>query len=138
MTEAVKKTILIVDDHPVFRHGLIALVGAEPDLEVIGDATSLEDAKAKLETLKPDAIVVDLALGDSSGLELVRHIEAAVVESSQNYTASLECFGEAKKLMNAALDPVDPLNINDIEPPREQARLARTMRMRMRMRAAQT
>lgn len=76
MTEAAKKTILIVDDHPVFRHGLSALVAAEPDLEVIGDATSLEDAKAKLETIKPDAVVVDLALGDSSGLELVRHIQA--------------------------------------------------------------
>ena len=57
----------------------------------------------------------------AQALELVRHIEAAVVESSQNYTARLECFGEAKKLMNAALDPVDPLNINDLEPPREQA-----------------
>lgn len=76
MTEARKKTILIVDDHPVFRHGLSALVRAEPDLEVVGEAASLNDAKDQLSSIKPDAVVVDLALGDSSGLELVRHIAA--------------------------------------------------------------
>ncbi len=74
MTEAATKNILIVDDHPVFRHGLHALIDAESDLHVMAEGTSLEDAKTKLESIKPDAVVVDLALGDSSGLELVRWI----------------------------------------------------------------
>ncbi len=76
MTESATKNILIVDDHPVFRHGLRALVDAEPDLHVVAEGTSLEDAKAKLGSMTPDAVVVDLALGDSSGLELVRWIAA--------------------------------------------------------------
>ncbi len=74
MTEPATKNILIVDDHPVFRHGLHALIDAESDLHVMAEGTSLEDAKTKLESIKPDAVVVDLALGDSSGLELVRWI----------------------------------------------------------------
>ncbi len=76
MTESATKNILIVDDHPVFRHGLRALVDAEPDLHVVAEGTSLEDAKTKLGLMTPDAVVVDLALGDSSGLELVRWIAA--------------------------------------------------------------
>ncbi|MEM6293893.1 MAG: response regulator transcription factor [Myxococcota bacterium] len=72
MNEAPKKSIFITDDHPVFRMGLRELVNAQTDLVVAGEATSLEEAKQRLETMTPDAVVIDLALGDTSGLELVR------------------------------------------------------------------
>ena len=72
MNEVTPKSVFLVDDHPIFRMGLREVVAAQPDLVVAGESASLEDAKARLETLTPDVIVVDLALGDTSGLELVR------------------------------------------------------------------
>ena len=72
MNEVTPKSVFLVDDHPIFRMGLREVVAAQPDLVVAGEAASLDEAKTRLETLTPDVIVVDLALGDTSGLELVR------------------------------------------------------------------
>jgi len=66
--------VLLVDDHPLVRQGIRMLVGAEPDLEVCGEA---EDAAGALRVLKDvgaDVAVVDLTLKDSSGLELIKDI----------------------------------------------------------------
>ena len=55
-------TVLIADAQLLFRRGLRALLSAEPDLEVVGEATDFSDALAKSGLLKPDVIVMDLAL----------------------------------------------------------------------------
>ncbi|MCC6191293.1 MAG: response regulator transcription factor [Anaerolineales bacterium] len=69
--------ILIADDHPVFRYGLRALLGAEPGTEVIGEAATGEDAIALAERLQPDVILMDLNLPGINGLEATRRILAA-------------------------------------------------------------
>lgn len=64
--------VLIVDDHPIVRTGLAALVDAEPDLQVCGQAADVEEALRALDTLSPDVALVDLSLRESNGLEFVR------------------------------------------------------------------
>lgn len=64
--------ILIVDDHPVLRLGLSALIESEPDLAVCGEADTQAGALDAIRELQPDLVVVDLALRGSDGLDLVK------------------------------------------------------------------
>lgn len=66
--------VLIVDDHPIVREGLASLVGAEPDLEVCGQAESAREALATVEREAPDLVLVDLSLEGTSGLELLKRL----------------------------------------------------------------
>ncbi|CAA9545130.1 MAG: Regulatory protein, LuxR:Response regulator receiver [uncultured Thermomicrobiales bacterium] len=69
--------ILIVDDHPVFRYGLRALLGAEADVALVGEAESGEAAIALATELAPDVVLMDLNLPDLNGIEATRRILAA-------------------------------------------------------------
>ncbi|TAL39797.1 MAG: response regulator transcription factor [Spirochaetes bacterium] len=66
--------ILIVDDHPIFRKGLSQLLGEEKDLVVCGEAEDAFEAERLIAKLKPDLVIVDITLRDTSGLELLRHV----------------------------------------------------------------
>jgi DNA-binding NarL/FixJ family response regulator len=66
--------ILLADDHPLFRHGLQTLLGASPDLEVVGEATTGEEAVRLAETLQPDLVLMDLRMPGTSGVEATRRI----------------------------------------------------------------
>ena len=66
------KRILIVDDHPVLRRGLAALIESEADLTVCGEAANCRSAFELIEETRPDAVVVDIALDGSDGLDLVK------------------------------------------------------------------
>lgn len=70
------KKVLIVDDHPVLRRGLAALIDAEPGLVVCGEAASVDAALAAVREHPPDVAIVDLALDRSDGLDLVRRLSA--------------------------------------------------------------
>ena len=64
--------LLLVDDHPIVRTGLAALIEAEPDLVVCAQAEDLDGAVAALDRDRPDLAIVDLSLRASSGLDVVR------------------------------------------------------------------
>jgi DNA-binding NarL/FixJ family response regulator len=63
--------ILLVDDHPIVRHGLTALLKAEPDFEVCGEAGSFEEAEQMIATCRPDLVVLDITLKERNGLHLI-------------------------------------------------------------------
>jgi DNA-binding NarL/FixJ family response regulator len=67
--------VLIVDDHPIVRHGFSALLGGETDLEVCGAVADGRSALDALETAKPDVALVDVSLGGTSGLDLIRELK---------------------------------------------------------------
>lgn len=69
-----KIRILLVDDHPVLRSGLDALLALEPDMEVVGQASTGEEGIEKTRLLRPDVVVMDLAMPGIGGLEATRRI----------------------------------------------------------------
>jgi DNA-binding NarL/FixJ family response regulator len=73
-TNSRKARIIIVDDHPIVRRGFQLLVGLEPDLTICGEADNAPAALEQVLKLQPDLAVVDLALKNSSGLELVKEL----------------------------------------------------------------
>ncbi|WP_245846447.1 response regulator transcription factor [Prosthecobacter debontii] len=70
------KRLLLIDDHPIMRHGLAQLIRAEEGLEVCGEAGSAREGLDAVGTLKPDLVVIDLTLPDKNGLELLKDIHA--------------------------------------------------------------
>ncbi len=67
-----KARVLLVEDHPIVRQGLMLLINEEDDLEVCGQAEDVVGGLAAVESMKPDLAVVDLFLKGSDGLELVK------------------------------------------------------------------
>lgn len=63
--------VVVVDDHPVFRKGLVEVIDDEPDITVCGEAGTPQAALTIVAAEQPDVAVVDLSLGDKSGLDLV-------------------------------------------------------------------
>ncbi|MGJ4907267.1 response regulator [Bradyrhizobium sp. HKCCYLRH2015] len=74
--DAVRKRLLVVDDHPVLCRGLIALIEAENGLAVHGAVGTRVAALKTIAISRPDLVIVDLALGDDDGLDLVKEIKA--------------------------------------------------------------
>jgi len=73
--------ILVVDDHPVVRHGLRTLLGAHAEWEIIDEAADGIEAVDKADRLKPDVIVLDITMPRMSGLEACRLIRKRVPAS---------------------------------------------------------
>jgi DNA-binding NarL/FixJ family response regulator len=71
-----KRRVLIVDDHPIVRHGLKQMIDAEPDLAVCGEAQSDREARAAIRELDPDVMIVDVSLAQGDGIDLVRDVHA--------------------------------------------------------------
>jgi DNA-binding NarL/FixJ family response regulator len=71
-------TVLLVDDHPVVRHGLRGMIAAEDDLTVVGEAGSGAEAVALAESLRPDVVLMDLRIPDIDGVTATGRILAAL------------------------------------------------------------
>ncbi|PYX60721.1 MAG: hypothetical protein DMG73_05625 [Acidobacteria bacterium] len=76
MTSTVR--ILLVDDHPVVRHGLRALLGVQPDWEIIDEAEDGAEAVDKAQRLNPDVVLLDISMPKMGGLEACRLIHQTV------------------------------------------------------------
>src|ERR1700693_722412 len=73
--------IVIADDHPIFRDGLRRLFEAEADLKVIGEACDGAEAVKLARQLKPDILLLDLAMPRHPGLEALRELSSATNQS---------------------------------------------------------
>ena len=74
--KGIRKRILLVDDHAVVRYGIAQLINKESDLMVCGEEEDSANALSAIGKLKPDLVIADISLKDSSGLELMRNIKA--------------------------------------------------------------
>lgn len=74
-------SILLVDDHAMFRAGIKALLESEERLKVVGEASSGEEAVDQVRSLRPDVVVMDLSMPGSNGLEATRRIAALGYET---------------------------------------------------------
>src|SRR5271155_5417319 len=86
--------ILIADDHPIFRDGLRRLLETEPDLKVIGEACDGAEAVRLAKQLKPDILLLDLAMPRHPGLEALREMSSA---SNQNMVRVILLIAAAEK-----------------------------------------
>src|ERR1700722_4021357 len=71
-----KKTVFIVDDHPLLRQGLALLVNREEDLIVCGEAEEAQTAMKEIEARRPDILIADISLNGQDGLELLKNLRA--------------------------------------------------------------
>jgi two-component system, NarL family, response regulator DevR len=72
--------VFLVDDHEVVRRGLIDLLASDPELEIVGEAGSVSEAKARIPALQPDVAVLDVRLPDGNGIELCRDLLSDLAE----------------------------------------------------------
>ena len=68
--------VLIVEDHPIVRAGLVGLLSQEPNLQICAEAEGTGEALRLVRTVRPDLVLIDLILKNGSGLDLCRHLAA--------------------------------------------------------------
>jgi two-component system response regulator NreC len=93
--------VVIADDHSVLRSGLCALLEAESDIKVVGEAACGDEAVEQAHTLKPDVIIMDLTMPGSGGLDAARHISALKLDTK---VLVLTVHAEEEGLFFPALD----------------------------------
>ncbi len=71
-----KKRVMIVDDHPIFRDGITQLINTQPDLTVCGSVGSAHLALGAVAELKPDMLVLDISIQGTNGIELMKSVRA--------------------------------------------------------------
>ncbi len=96
--------LLIVDDHPLVRSGISAIIGIEPDLEVCGEAEDQTTAMELVAKENPDLVLVDLSLKNSNGLNLLKEISqnypnilTLAVSMHDEYTYAIRCLKAGAK-----------------------------------------
>jgi DNA-binding NarL/FixJ family response regulator len=92
--------VLIIDDHPVFRRGLIQVIADDPDFEILGEAGDGERALVLIQQLKPDVAVVDLGLPKLDGLGLIRRLRKDRCE----VLLVILTMSQSESIFNEALD----------------------------------
>ncbi|WP_331767931.1 response regulator transcription factor [Embleya sp. NBC_00896] len=72
--------VFLLDDHEVVRRGLADLLGAEPDIEIVGESGSAEEATRRIPALRPDVAILDGRLPDGSGIDVCREVRSRFPE----------------------------------------------------------
>ncbi len=119
------QTILIVDDHPLFRKGVIQLIQTLPELKFVGEAANGEDGIRLARELNPDMVLLDLNMKDMSGVEVLRAIKAAGLDTR---VIMLTVSDHADDLVAVLQAGADGYLLKDMEPEELTAHLAQAAR----------
>jgi two-component system nitrate/nitrite response regulator NarL len=119
------QTILIVDDHPLFRKGVIQLIQAAPEFRFIGEAASGGEGIALAHRLHPDMILLDLNMKDMNGVEVLKAIKDEGLDSR---VIMLTVSDQAEDLMAALQAGADGYLLKDMEPEDLMQQLAEAAR----------
>jgi DNA-binding NarL/FixJ family response regulator len=90
--------VVLVDDHDVVRRGIAALVEAQPDLRLVGEARTAVEAVRRVAFEEPDVVVLDLDLPDGSGVEVCRRIQGV---SPRSRVMILTAYADPAALVSA-------------------------------------
>jgi DNA-binding NarL/FixJ family response regulator len=115
-TEGEQVSVLIADDHPVYRSGLRILLGSVPPLHVIGEASSGEEVLAMAHELRPQLVLMDVSLPDMTGIEATkalanRHPDIAVIivtmlDDRETFLAAMRAGARGFLLKGSSSDEV--------------------------------
>lgn len=97
--------VFILDDHEVVRRGLHDLLDAEPDIEVVGEASTAEQALTRGPALRPHVAVLDVRLPDSDGISVCRELRSRMPELA---CLMLTSFDDEEALLDAIMKPARP------------------------------
>lgn len=96
--------VIIVDDHPLIRKGLIELITIEDSMNVVAEASDYEEGLNLIVQLKPDLAIIDLRLAEESGLELVKECRAQGVGAKFTILTSSSNQQDFKKAKSVGVD----------------------------------
>ncbi len=105
--------ILVIDDHPLFRRGVMQLIGMAPQLELVGEASGGKEGLAKAKALNPDLILLDLHMRDMNGIDTVRAVRDAGLDCR---IVMLTVSDNAEDLVAAIRAGADGYLLKDMEP----------------------
>lgn len=128
MTPEEIQTILIVDDHPLFRKGVIQLIQAAPEFRFVGEAANGQDGIRLAHELKPDMILLDLNMKDMNGVEVLKAVKDAGLDSR---VIMLTVSDQAEDLVAALQAGADGYLLKDMEPEDLMAHLTEAARGRI-------
>lgn len=94
----IKKRILLVDDHAIVRLGLMTLLNDQPDMQVVGEASTAAEAVEAVENLHPDVVLMDIRLPGEGGIEATRQVTARFPKSK---VVILTSYADDEMVMHA-------------------------------------
>jgi DNA-binding NarL/FixJ family response regulator len=95
-----KVGVFLLDDHEIVRRGVRELLEAEPDIEVVGEASTAQEALARVPALRPDVAVLDVRLPDGDGVSVCRALRSRTPETA---CLMLTSFGDDEALLDAVM-----------------------------------
>ncbi|OBB80209.1 DNA-binding response regulator [Mycobacterium colombiense] len=104
--------VFLVDDHEVVRRGLSDLLASDPDLQIVGEAGTVAEAKARIPALQPDVAVLDVRLPDGNGIELCRDL---VSDHPDLRCLMLTSFTSDEAMLEAILAGASGFVVKDIK-----------------------
>ena len=101
MAEMQKIRVVVVDDHVIVREGLTAVLDLENDVEVVGGAGTVAEAVELFERTRPDVTIVDLRLGQESGIDVLRRIKELAPDANMLVLTAFEAEADIERALKA-------------------------------------